>query len=103
MDRIAGASATQRSFTPRYVVELTATGAVYAPDTSRSSAPSLARPRRAPVRRSGSPFGQLKHVFQCTYCGKRFQRGSYDSTLNPHKTKSGYPCPGRVGAYIGRK
>ena len=46
------------------------------------------------------PFGQtgLSYTFACTVCGKTFKRGTYDATLNPHKNKQGWPCPGRIGA-----
>jgi len=27
----------------------------------------------------------------------------YDATLNPHKTKDGYPCPSRTGMYVTTK
>ena len=39
----------------------------------------------------------MKYSFECTVCGKRFRRSTYDATLNPHKNKQGLPCPGRVG------
>ena len=54
----------------------------------------------APARRaSPKPFGQtgLSYTFACTACGKTFKRDKYDSTLNPHKNKQGWPCPGRTG------
>ena len=45
----------------------------------------------------------MKYVFQCTYCHKKFERTKYAAALNPHKTKDGYPCPGRVGHYVETK
>jgi len=59
---------------------------------SASSAP--------PARRaSPKPFGQtgLSYTFACMVCGKTFKRSTYDATLNPHKNKQGWPCPGRIG------
>ena len=35
--------------------------------------------------------------------GKRFNRNSYDATLNPHKNKSGWECIGRIGLYMGTR
>jgi predicted nucleotidyltransferase component of viral defense system len=111
VDRIRGARATQRTFTPRYAVELSATGPIYAPDTARS-APArtqsvLSPPRRTTRSRSNSgrsrSFGQARYVFQCMYCRKKFERSQYDSSLNPHKTKEGYPCPSRTGMYVTTK
>jgi predicted nucleotidyltransferase component of viral defense system len=108
VDRIQGASATTTSFTPRYLVELTPVGLLSAPPTARIGEQprpfSLGRPAGArPVaRRTGLGAG-LKYVFECPVCGKRFVRGSYSATLNAHKDKQGYPCPGRSGIYVETK
>lgn len=108
VDRIQGAQATQTSFIPRFVVELTPVGPMSVPPTSRQTlsytAPriSSARPAcRTSSRRTGS-HGP-KYIFECMYCGKKFTRGSYNSSLNPHKDKNGYPCPGRTGMYVDTK
>lgn len=96
-DRIAGATATQQSFTPRYIIEFT--------DGESLSATALERGRAAskvPARRGVSSFA-LKgptHVFRCTACGKTFKRQSYDATLNPHKNKTDQPCYGRYGSFV---
>ena len=37
VDRIQGASATKISFSPKYMIELTASGTLYAPETARAS------------------------------------------------------------------
>jgi len=112
VDRIRGARATHRTFTPRYAVELSATGPIHAPDTARLAPARMPTPF-APPRRTISrprstlgrarPFGQMRYVFQCMYCQKKFARSQYDSALNPHKTKDGYPCPSRTGIYVTTK
>jgi hypothetical protein len=108
VDRIQGAQATQTSFTPRYVVELTPVGPISAPPTARQassfSSPRMSIPRtkRRTLSRSTGSYGP-KYVFECAYCGKKFTRGSYNATLNPHKDKNGYPCPGRTGIYVDTK
>lgn len=100
VDRILGASATTKSFHPRYVVELTAVGPVEAPPTASRSesastfrAPAVTRARKAA---SGGPV----HVFRCTVCGKTFRRSTYDAVLNSHKNKQGQPCFGRFGSHV---
>jgi hypothetical protein len=112
VDRILGARATQQTFTPRYTVELSATGPIHAPGIARAAParissphaytrPARSRPTAAPTR--SRPFGQARYVFQCMYCNKKFERSQYDSTLNSHKTKDGYPCPSRTGYYVTTK
>jgi predicted DNA-binding transcriptional regulator YafY len=108
IDRIQGAEVTKEPFTPKYVVELTPSGPISAPPTSRrSTGLGILRPwsvrttsRRA-VSRTRS-FGP-KYVFRCTACGKQFTRKSYSASLNPHKNKQGYPCPGSTGIYVTTK
>ncbi|MEW6715460.1 MAG: nucleotidyl transferase AbiEii/AbiGii toxin family protein, partial [Nitrospirota bacterium] len=105
VDRIQGAEVTKISFTPRYTIELSASGPLSAPHTTmRTSGISSARPQRikSAVRRprsSTSSYGP-KYVFQCSYCGKRFTHKTNDSKLGKHKDKHGYPCSGRTGFYV---
>ena len=108
LDRVNAATVTRQAFRPRYVVELTASGPLAAPSLERPTSTAAAfapawpsgRKSPAPARRaSPKPFGQtgLSYTFACTMCGKTFKRGTYDATLNPHKNKQGWPCPGRLG------
>ncbi len=106
VDRIQGAEVTRTSFIPRYLVELTPVGPVSAPPVTRASThvsrPMVSRSRTgARSRRTAS--SKPRYVFQCTICGKQFTRDSYNATLNPHKNKQGYPCPGRVGLHVTTK
>ena len=95
IDRIRGAKATQRTFTPSYAVELTPTGPISVP-------PATYTPRAAPS--SGYPSTSRRigptYVYECTLCGKRFQRSTRDSALRPHKDKTGWPCSGRHGIWV---
>jgi len=54
------------------------------------------------VRGFGAPTGP-KYVYECSYCGKKFQRKTQTSTLNPHKDKNGYPCSGRTAMWVDTK
>ncbi len=104
-DRITGARATRRSFIPRFVIEPTDDGPpVVAPTIEGQSMgrPRIAKPftiHNRPTRPLSSSKGPT-HVFRCTVCGKTFRRSSYDGSLNPHKGKNGWPCPGRIGAFV---
>ena len=94
IDRIEGAQMTGQSFIPRYVVELRPQGpAVIPPTATRSTA---SRPRRRRVSRSKG----RRYIYRCSYCDKRFTRKKRTSRLNPHKNKSGYPCPGRIAFFV---
>jgi predicted nucleotidyltransferase component of viral defense system len=102
VDRITGARATSQTFVPRYEVELTPHGpvrieptAVRRPSSGFATRPSS--PRRA--RTTPWPSGP-NYVYECPYCGTRFNRKRQDSSLNAHKDKHGYPCSGRHGIYV---
>ena len=109
VDRILGARPTQQTFTPRYAVELSATGLIHAPEAAHTAPPRISSPfaqpghrkaRLRPATGRARPLGQARYVFQCMHCQKIFERSQYASALNPHKTKDGYPCPSRVGHYV---
>ena len=106
LDRIRSATVTRQAYRPRYAIELTTTGPLDTPTIARPPAP-VAPPRldrligapatrRAPLPKPARGSG-LSYTFACTVCGKTFKRSTYDSTLNPHKNKHGWPCPGRIG------
>jgi predicted nucleotidyltransferase component of viral defense system len=103
-DRIQGAEVTKIPFIPRYVVELTASGPISAPPTGRGPISKSIRSAsvRIPQRRKTSSLGP-KYVFKCPLCGKQFSHKSYESSLNKHKNKQGYPCPGTFGIYVSTK
>lgn len=105
VDRIQGARVTNRTFTPRYAIELA---------VSKVSIPQLSRGSAAPAIRSGwgttrsrshaaRPRSGPIYVFECGLCGKKFRRKSRDSHLNPHKNPDGWNCSGRTGLYVDTK
>jgi predicted nucleotidyltransferase component of viral defense system len=102
VDRIQGAEATTVPFTPKYAIEFTVAEPLSAPPTRRSATgPRLSRtPRIRLARRARS--GPI-YVYRCSYCRKHFYRKRYDSRLNPHKDKRGYPCPSRTGYFVRTK
>lgn len=108
VDRMRSAEVTKISFTPKYAVELTPAGPISAPPTNvKISGVGISRPKktRSVVRRSKnftSNYGP-KYIFECSLCGKRFTHKSYDSKLNKHNDKQGYPCFGRTGIYVTTK
>lgn len=85
-------------------VEITASGEVSMPPVrsgSRQIYKNFVKPRiRRSYRNSFSYLGP-KHIYECYHCNKKFRRKQMNSKLNPHKDKSGYFCPGRVGNYLG--
>jgi predicted nucleotidyltransferase component of viral defense system len=96
VDRIQGATATNTSFSPRYAIELTASGPIHAPVTERTSIPRVSS---FGSRRSRSGSGPT-YVVECSYCGKKFRRKTNDTTIRPHKDKDGYRCSGRHGYLV---
>ena len=112
VDRMQGARITNRSFVPRYAVELGPQGPVLIPPTATRPKAHIAhqpqsgaRPSAAPRKSSSRVTGLNKpaHVFQCPLCNKKFRRDRYDSHLNPHKNEWGGQCPGRTGYFIETK
>ena len=108
VDRIQGAQVTRTTFAPRYLVELTPSGPIAAPPVERKSSdfgfPVSKRPRTTRRGSTGraSSYGP-KYVFSCIVCNKRFTRTLHNASLNAHKSKEGYPCPGRTGIYVTTK
>lgn len=97
---------TNDKFEPREQIELSKAGELpenpylFDPNTplKRPAASSLSHGRTR-VRRSFGP----KYTYRCGTCGKTFTKSSYDSKLGKHKNKSGYPCYGGYGIYVGTK
>jgi predicted nucleotidyltransferase component of viral defense system len=102
-DRIRGARATARTFTPRYAIELTPSGPQSVPPTSRAPAHAGGIFGRAPARAAARPYYGVTHIYQCPVCSKKFERRTRDSTLRPHKNPGGWDCSGRRGIYVGTK
>lgn len=102
LDRIEGARAMQRTFTPRYPVELTPTGPLSIPGRVPTQGSTSwggfagVRARTPRAARSGPTY-----VFRCTVCGKEFERKTYDATLRQHR--GGGNCYGHVGIYVRTK
>ncbi len=112
IDRIQGAQVTNQTFKPRFAIELTPTGPLAITPTvhlgiSRSIRGSrkltrAPRHRSRHVRRMGKSNRSSgpTFVYECSYCGKRFSRKKRTHSLNPHKNKNGYPCPGRYAYWV---
>ena len=99
VDRIQSAEISKVSFSPRYLVELTSSGPLHIPDSTRPIT-GYQKPRINPQgghlrsNRTVSTFGP-KYIFECSLCSKRFTHNSNRSSLNKHNDKNGYPCPGK--------
>ena len=102
VDRFQSVEVTEKSFSPRYRIEISARGYVSMPSLVQDElAPSRSRTTRSTSRsRSQSSSSGPKYTVQCTVCGKRFKRKNYSTSLNQHKTKQGLPCPGRIGVVV---
>jgi len=101
MNSILGVTPTQRTFSPRYPVELTPTGFQVIPETSRSAGTYIAR--TSTRRRSRAPSSGPTYVYRCTVCRKIFQRKNQDTTLRPHKNPAGFQCYGTYGTFVRTK
>jgi len=97
IDEMYDVRASNTGFSPRYRVELSAQGSLSIPEVTRN--PGIRLPRIASTRKSNT-FKGPTHVFECSFCGKRFRRPNYDAQLKPHKDKNGWDCPSRIGYYV---
>jgi uncharacterized protein VirK/YbjX len=61
---------------------------------------SLSSPFGPPLKGAYSSQFTVTYTVQCPYCGKRFKRNKYDTTLNEHKDKYGNRCYGRIGYIV---
>ena len=102
VERIKGAQISNQSFTPRYAVELTPTGVLSVSPPSIGARSQIASRPRSSFSRSSSRIGPV-YVYECPYCGKKFERNKMNATLNPHKDKQGYNCSGRHGIFVDTK
>ncbi len=93
VDRIQNITATNVSFIPRYMIELTASGPLHVPETERASSSHVNSFSRS--RNSGPTY-----VVECSYCEKKFRRKTNSTALKAHKDKGGYPCSGRRGYLV---
>lgn len=89
--KIDSIEVTSENFTPRYEVELSKAGE-YGDKTYFES------PRRRTF--SAHSFSENKYTIECSYCGKRFRRSTYNTRLNKHKDRYGNRCYGRVGFIV---
>ncbi len=96
---------TEEKFKPRegFIIELSKAGET--PEDPHLFDPN--KPLSAPRTRFGRTRRSVsvgpRYIYQCTACGKRFTKTTHSGSLNPHKTKSGYPCYGRTGYYVDMK
>jgi len=109
IDQINDASITNEVFVPRYQVELSPSGDISHLEQSSGAANSLGllsrssgfsgASRRTPRRRQSNFSGVPIYVYRCPMCSKKFKRKKPNAKLNPHKSKDGWPCSGRMGYF----
>lgn len=90
--------ATSTVFTPRYQVELSASGPISLPPAT----PAVRLPSpRSRIRKTSLPTFGPKYIFECPYCQKRFTHRKNDTSLRKHKQPDGWGhCPGRRGHLV---
>jgi hypothetical protein len=102
IERIQGATILSRGFTPKFQIELTPSGPLTAPDTSRGGERTSRQPP-ARRQRTGNAWPKTTYLYRCPVCSKRFERSTMDPTLRAHKNPSGYACSVRHGIYEGTR
>ncbi len=94
VDRVESVRVTGTDFTPRYRVEVGSFARRAAPRLSHSKRPEKAKAPRE------NPSTAAIFVVQCPICGRKFRRQTPSTTLRPHKTPDGWPCPSSSGHIV---
>ncbi len=95
IDKIAALQVTTTPFRPRYPIEFSSQGPMYAPAQSRSS--------RAWTVRRRTPRPGPKFLYRCVRCEREFAHAQRHAALRAHNDPAGYPCRGRRGIYMGTR
>lgn len=95
LDRIIGVKATAQAFVPRWQIELSPGGAGSLPRPHQPAAVSIAD-RAAGV---GARRKRVR-VYECSACGRRFERSTADTRLREHKNALGIACSGRTAVLV---
>jgi len=109
INQINDANITNKVFVPRYQVELSPSGNFVpttqtAPPSTNFSLPGRligksSKKRVSRPKASSTYSSKPIYIYRCPICNKSFRRNTHNPKLNPHKTKDGWPCPGRTGYY----
>lgn len=106
INQINDASIVNQTFIPRYQIELSPSLIIPPTQYSGGTLPNLDIPKSSPARPRARTARKLSfsnsgptYVYRCPMCNKTFRRKKQDSRLNPHKTKDGFPCSGRIGYF----
>ncbi|MEX2341106.1 MAG: nucleotidyl transferase AbiEii/AbiGii toxin family protein [Candidatus Paceibacterota bacterium] len=95
---------TTEKFEPQYQIELSKAGeAPENPYLFDPNKPERASRRRVPRSSFRSIRNEIKYIYECNYCGKKFTRRTMDPVIRPHKDKSGCSCYGTYGIYVDTK
>jgi predicted nucleotidyltransferase component of viral defense system len=102
VENILGATVSQRSFSPRYPIELTPAGPQSIQSVSRLSGSPAVR-RTASRRSSRVTRDGPRYVYRCTVCSKLFEHKTHNGVLRAHKNKVGRDCYGTHGTFVRTK
>ena len=104
VDQIHGATMTNRTFNPKYQIELTSTLSVTAPDLSGPKKNTLGISGTIrKINKSKNIGSKLIYTYRCPVCGKKFEHSKSNATLREHKNKTGRRCYGKSGIFEGTK
>lgn len=87
ISKIQSIEITNIPYTEKYPVEISSSGHISMPPIKRTSNFSIAK-------------NDLRYVYECSICERKFYRKKRNSKLNPHKDKDGWACLGRQGLLV---
>lgn len=98
VERIQGLRTTTMPFRPRFPIEFSSRGPLYAPPQYRTLVPPAgrtSRPRTSTTSR--------EYLYECSRCDRQFAHTRRNATLRAHKDMDGFRCSGRHGHFVGER
>ncbi|MFA7245393.1 MAG: nucleotidyl transferase AbiEii/AbiGii toxin family protein [Candidatus Magasanikbacteria bacterium] len=96
---------TEKKFTPQYQIELCKAGEIPEKKYLFDQNKPAKRPKLKNIFNSylGKIKNEIRYIYECNYCGKKFTKNKNTPIIRKHKTKGGYLCNSVYGYYIDTK
>lgn len=101
-DKMTSLEVVEKTFTPRYAIEINSSGTLHIHQLSTNSQSSKIKSGSYGRKTTGTSSGPT-YSYKCAVCGKTFSKKKMSSQIGEHKNRSGYSCSGRTGIFLKTK